>query len=219
MLAQAHTAVSAAGADGFTVKGLVVDSITGEGEPYATVRIENAAAPGKAVKMGVTQKDGRFTLSLAAGGKYRLTVSSMGRADVVKDFSVDAGKPTADLGKVPISDARNELAGVEVVAQKPLVTADIDKIGYDVESDPDSKTNTVMEMLRKVPMVTVDGEDNIKVNGSSSFKVYVNGRPNNMMSNNPLGGAQEHACQHDKENRSNNKPRSEVRRRGRGRHT
>lgn len=80
MLAQAHTAVSAAGADGFTVKGLVVDSITGEGEPYATVRIENAAAPGKAVKMGVTQKDGRFTLSLAAKGKYRLTVSSMGRA-------------------------------------------------------------------------------------------------------------------------------------------
>ena len=89
MLAQAHTAVSAAGADGFTVKGLVVDSITGEGEPYATVRIENAAAPGKAVKMGVTQKDGRFTLSLAAKGKYRLTVSSMGRADVVKDFAVD----------------------------------------------------------------------------------------------------------------------------------
>lgn len=40
-------------------------------------------------------------------------------------------------------------------------------------------------MLRKVPLVTVDGEDNIKVNGSSSFKVYVNGKPNNMMSNNP----------------------------------
>ena len=54
-----------------------------------------------------------------------------------------------------------------------------------MESDSDSKTNTVIEMLRKVPMVTVDGEDNIKVNGSSSFKVYVNGRPNNMMSNNP----------------------------------
>lgn len=84
-----------------------------------------------------------------------------------------------------IHDATNVLAGVEVTAQKPLVTADIDKIGYDVESDPDSKTNTVIEMLRKVPMVTVDGEDNIKVNGSSSFKVYVNGRPNNMMSNNP----------------------------------
>ena len=135
--------------------------------------------------MLVTKSDGRFTVSLAEKGKYRLTVSSMGRADIVKDFTLEAGKPAVDLGKMPIHDATNVLAGVEVTAQKPLVTADIDKIGYDVESDPDSKTNTVIEMLRKVPMVTVDGEDNIKVNGSSSFKVYVNGRPNNMMSNNP----------------------------------
>lgn len=78
-----------------------------------------------------------------------------------------------------------ELQGVEVVKQKSLVKADIDKITYDIENDPDSKSNTVIEMLRKVPMVTVDGEDNIQVNGSSSFKVYVNGKTNNMMSNNP----------------------------------
>ena len=185
MLTQAHVVVSAAGGDGFTVKGLVVDLITGEGEPYATVRVEKAGVPGEAVKMLVTKSDGSFTVSLADKGKYRLTVSSMGRADIVKDFTLEAGKPAVDLGKMPIHDAANVLAGVEVTAQKPLVTADIDKIGYDVESDPDSKTNTVMEMLRKVPMVTVDGEDNIQVNGSSSFKVYVNGRPNNMMSNNP----------------------------------
>lgn len=82
-------------------------------------------------------------------------------------------------------DASNELGQVEVVAQKPLVKADIDKIEYNVQDDPDSKSNSVLEMLRKVPLVTVDGEDNIKVNGSSSFKVYVNGKPNNMMSNNP----------------------------------
>ncbi|MBR2114727.1 MAG: TonB-dependent receptor, partial [Prevotella sp.] len=78
-----------------------------------------------------------------------------------------------------------ELQGVEVVKQKSLVKSDIDKITYDIENDPDSKSNTVIEMLRKVPMVTVDGEDNIQVNGSSSFKVYVNNKPNQMMSNNP----------------------------------
>ena len=54
-----------------------------------------------------------------------------------------------------------------------------------MQDDPDSKSNSVLEMLRKVPLVTVDGEDNIKVNGSSSFKIHVNGKPNNMMSNNP----------------------------------
>ena len=78
-----------------------------------------------------------------------------------------------------------ELQGVEVVKQKSLVKSDIDKITYDIENDPDSKSNSILEMLRKVPMVTVDGEDNIQVNGSSSFKIYVNNKPNQMMSNNP----------------------------------
>lgn len=78
-----------------------------------------------------------------------------------------------------------ELQGVEVVKQKSLVKSDIDKITYDIENDPDSKSNTVIEMLRKIPMVTVDGEDNIQVNGSSSFKVYVNNKPNQMMSKSP----------------------------------
>lgn len=78
-----------------------------------------------------------------------------------------------------------ELQGVEIVKQKALVKSDIDKITYNIEDDPDSKSNSTLEMLRKVPMVTVDGEDKIQVNGSSSFKIYVNSKPNQMMSNNP----------------------------------
>lgn len=89
------------------------------------------------------------------------------------------------MGKILIAEATEMLKGVEVVAQKPLVKAEIDKVTYSIEDDPDSKTNTTLEMLRKVPLVTVDGEDKIQVNGSSKFKVHVNGKPNNMMSNNP----------------------------------
>lgn len=100
-------------------------------------------------------------------------------------LSVKAGEKLVDFGTLYIVDASNELGQVEIVAQKPLVKADIDKIEYNVQDDPDAQSNSVLEMLRKVPLVTVDGEDNIQVNGSSSFKVYVNGKPNNMMSNNP----------------------------------
>ncbi|MDE6002901.1 MAG: TonB-dependent receptor, partial [Prevotella sp.] len=50
-----------------------------------------------------------------------------------------------------------ELQDVVVVKQKSLVKSDIDKLTYDIENDPDSKSNSVIEMLRKVPMVTVDG--------------------------------------------------------------
>lgn len=169
----------------FTVSGSVVDSITKEGEPYATLRIENKEQPGKAVRMAVTGKDGKFSEKVSGQGKFVLTVSSMGRGNIVREFSVTASDKTVSLGTLLIRDSDNMLEGIEVVTQKPLVKADIDKIEYDIESDPDSKSNSILEMLRKVPLVTVDGEDNIKVNGSSSFKVYVNGRPNSMMSNNP----------------------------------
>ena len=78
-----------------------------------------------------------------------------------------------------------ELDGVTVVHQKRLVKMEVDKMTYKVSEDEDAKSSTVLDMLRKVPMVTVDGEDNITVNGSSSFKIYVDGMPNVLFSQNP----------------------------------
>lgn len=170
----------------YTLKGVFLDSLTQEGEPYATIKIVKKSAPQKAVKMAVTDTNGKFQEKLAlAPGTYVISISSIGKAPVVKDFTVKAGEKVIDLGNLYTADATNELKGVEVVAQKPLVKVDVDKLEYNIEDDPDSKTNSVLEMLRKVPLVTVDGEDKIQVNGSSSFKVHVNGKPNNMMSNNP----------------------------------
>ncbi len=169
----------------FQLKGILLDSLTQEGEPYATIRVARKSAPGKPVKMLVSGLDGRFKENVKGTGNFVLTITSVGRNPIVKNFSVKAGQKLVDFGTLYVTDASNELGQVEIVAQKPLVKADIDKIEYNVKDDPDSETNTLLEMLRKVPMVTVDGEDNIKVNGSSSFKVYVNGKPNNMMSNNP----------------------------------
>lgn len=169
----------------FQIKGVLLDSLTQEGEPYATIKIVKKEAPAHALKMLVTDMKGKFQEKVPGTGNFVMTISSIGRNTIVKDFTVKAGEKVVDFGTLYVTDASNELGQVEVVAQKPLVKADIDKIEYNVQDDPDSKSNSVLEMLRKVPLVTVDGEDNIKVNGSSSFKVYVNGKPNNMMSNNP----------------------------------
>ena len=76
------------------------------------------------------------------------------------------------------------LDGVTVKAQQQLIKQEVDRIGYDVQADGDSKTNNVMDMLRKVPMVTVDGEDNILVRGNQSYKIYKNGHYDPMLSKN-----------------------------------
>lgn len=165
------------------VKGVLLDSLTNEGEPYATIRFAKKSAPNTPVALAATGMQGEFQEKVNGKGEFIAIFSSVGKGTVVKPFTLGTEK-TLDLGKIYISDDVKMLGGVEVVAQKPLVKMEVDKLNYSVEDDPDAKTYTVMDMLRKVPMVTVDGNDNITVNGSSSFKVYVDGRPNAMISSN-----------------------------------
>lgn len=169
----------------YTITGVVADSVTHEGEPYATLTIARADSAAKPVKQALTDIKGRFSISSSGTGSYLLIVRSMGRKPMQRAYTVDATTRTIDLGTLLLQDGGNQLETVEVVAYKPLVKADVDKIAYSVEDDPEANTNTVIEMLKKVPMVTVDGQDNIRVNGNSSFKIYVNGKPNNMMTKNP----------------------------------
>lgn len=169
----------------YTITGVVADSVTHEGEPYATLTIARANSAAKPVKQALTDIKGRFSISSNGTGSYLLMVRSMGRKPMQRAYTVDATTRTIDLGTLLLQDGGNQLETVEVVAYKPLVKADVDKIAYSVEDDPEANTNTVIEMLKKVPMVTVDGQDNIRVNGNSSFKIYVNGKPNNMMTKNP----------------------------------
>ena len=169
----------------YSVKGVLVDSLSNEGEPYATIRISLSETPTKPVRLAVTSDNGKFNEKLESPGRYIISFSSVGKNTVQRDFTLSEQVKAVDLGRILMSEATEMLKGVEVVAQKPLVKAEMDKVTYSMEDDPDAKTNSTLEMLRKVPLVTVDGEENIQVNGSSNFKVHVNGKPNSMMSNNP----------------------------------
>ena len=174
-----------------TITGVLKDSLTQEGEPYATVRVykgqgtgNKAQAKNEPVAMSVSGLDGDFRQVVNGKGTYTITFNSVGRKEIKRSVTLD-GKNTVNLGTLWMVDDAKQLQGVEVVAQKPLVKMETDKMTYNVGDDVDSKTSTVLDMLRKVPMVTVDGQDNITVNGSSSFKVYVNGKPNMMFNSNP----------------------------------
>ena len=166
------------------VTGTLMDKNQTEGEPFATVRVFKAGTKENPVGMSLTDADGHFSQEIKGKGKYDIVFSSIGKEDLRKTIEVGTTS-TLDLGTLTLQENVKELKGVEVVAQKPLVKMEADKMTYNVAEDADAKSNTVLDMLRKVPMVTVDGQDNITVNGSSSFKVYVDGKPNAMFSTNP----------------------------------
>ena len=111
-----------------------------------------------------------------------MSMQSLGKLPAVKRFTLSEGKKSLNLGKLFMNDDTQQINEVTVVAQKPLVTVEVDKITYSLDDDPEAKTNNALEMFRKVPMITVDGEDKIQLKGSSNYKIYMNGKPSNLLS-------------------------------------
>ncbi len=175
-------AATACAAQAYSVKARATDP-SGEGIIYATYRVypDSIDTP---LHSNTTDDSGRLSQQLAAPGRYRLALSYVGMRDTTVAFEVDRRSPDARLGDIVLHEAAEMLEGVTVTAQRPLVVKEIDRIGYDVKADPAAKTSSVRDILRKVPMLSVQPDGTILVNGSSNFKIYKNGRPNNSMSRN-----------------------------------
>jgi hypothetical protein len=73
-----------------------------------------------------------------------------------------------------MSESSTKVDQVVVHAQKPLVKIEPDKISYNPEADPESQILNALDMMRKVPLLTIDGDDNIKLKGASSYKILIN---------------------------------------------
>lgn len=168
----------------YSVTGRIVDT-DAEPLPSAVYRIFNANDTVHSIVNNVTANDGTFTQTITAPGDYILTTDYVGLTSARRSFSVSDGSPVASLGDIELTPSDVMLEGVTVVAKKAVVVSDGANIKYNVAEDPTAQNNTVLEMLRKVPMVTVDGQDNIRVNGSSNFQIYLNGKPNPMFSSEP----------------------------------
>ena len=122
------------------VKGVLMDSLTQESIPYATVRVFKKNKTDKPVAMSLTDNDGRFSQEVKGSGQFTLTVNSVGLRPVTRTFTIASNPQTnsMELGTLFTSEERSELGTVEVVAQKPLVKMDTDKMTYNVAEDEDA---------------------------------------------------------------------------------
>ena len=162
-----------------TISGTLKDSIENTTEPYATIRVYKNGNLQTPIAMSLTDGDGKIKQVVDGKGKFLITFNSVGKKLVKRELTIN-GEPTIDFGNVYTSEDSKALKGVEIVAQKPVVKMETDKMTYNVQEDVDSKSMTLLDLMRKVPMVTVDGQDNITVNGSKSFKILVDGKENPM---------------------------------------
>ena len=165
-----------------TVKGKIIDSATQSLLGYATVALQDAATKSP-IKATLSKTDGSFVLTAPAGKSYLLAVAFVGYRSKV--LPVTGGDTTMDMGNITLSASSRQLANVSVTAVKPLVRQEVDRLVYNVQSDPESPVITALDMMRKVPLLSVDGSDNIKLRGSGSYKILINGKESALMAGNP----------------------------------
>jgi len=166
----------------YKVKGVVAEAETGKTVSYATITLQSSKG---IIKRQVSDANGKFEFSLDSIGKFVVIVQSLGFITSTNEVNIDKRTTVIDLGTIKLALSTEKIGEVVIVAQKPLVRTEVDKIIYSIEADPESKTSNALDMLRKIPMVTVDGEDNIQVKGSSNFKILLNGKNSSMLTQNP----------------------------------
>jgi outer membrane receptor protein involved in Fe transport len=167
-----------------TVRGKLVSDSDNNGLPYATISVAGEATPDNSIRRFATDADGTFSTTLEPG-TYIFTFHFVGMNELKQTIEVPESPSTLNIGNIALSEASTELGEVSVVAQRPLVRVEIDRLFYSVQDDPEASTQSVLDLMRKVPLITIDGEDNIQLRGSTNYKIYLNGKPSNMISNNP----------------------------------
>ncbi|RYY25948.1 MAG: TonB-dependent receptor [Sphingobacteriaceae bacterium] len=164
-----------------TIKGHIIDSAKQTPLSYVTIILNDAT--GKPIKSSLTKNDGSFQLLNVKPAAYKLNIAYIGYRAI--SLPVKETLETVDIGKIRMVAAGTQLKEVSVVAAKPIVKQEVDRISYDLQADPESKVQNVLEMMRKVPLLSLDADDNIQLNGSSSYKILINGKPSSLVARSP----------------------------------
>ncbi|HVF95909.1 MAG TPA: outer membrane beta-barrel protein [Flavisolibacter sp.] len=184
LIVQCLLAAAATAQTKTTITGTITDSISQKPFAYATAELYKGIATGQPLKATFTNDKGTFRFAGLDTGHYTLALSHTGFIEKRSDVVITEGG-TIDLGSFSLTPSGGALQGIVVKAKKPLVELQDDKIIFNVENDPASKTENAIDILRKTPFVSVDGDDNVTVNGQTSFKVLLNGRETGMFAQNP----------------------------------
>ena len=124
-----------------------------------------------------TNERGAMRFEAVAAGEYLLRISAVGYDTYWQRLNVP---PDTALGVIDIFQSSTTLQAVSVTAQRPLYSADGEKVFYHVEDDPSVQTGTMADALQNAPGVEVDPEGNITLRGGSDVTIWLNDKPSNL---------------------------------------
>jgi len=166
-----------------TISGKVFDKATNQPLEYATVSVINKET-GKTVNGSISDVHGVFVINNVPFGTYKVEVGFIGYEDnTIEGITLSADKRSVALGTLSIAPSMHSLQGVTVTGDKPIIESKIDKVVYNAANDITSQGGLAIDVLKKVPQVTVDIDGNVELQGNANIRFLINGKPSSVFGN------------------------------------
>lgn len=160
-----------------SIEGRIVDLNSSEGIPFASVSLVNSSV--QDVVGGVVSDDqGRFEISKVAKGDFKVVISFIGyTSDTISNISINESTRSVDLGNIQLSPTVINLDEIEIEGTAAAVSTDLDRRTYNASEFELAKGGTAVDLLNKLPSISVGPDGNVSLRGTTDFMVYLNGKP------------------------------------------
>ncbi len=163
------------------ISGTVLDGESNAPVEFATVALMDAAT-GKVVNGTVADAKGKFIITKIVDGTYNVTISFIGyETQSINAIKISGKDNDINLGTIKLSTGSKVLNEVVVEGKKDLIEERVDRTIYNAENDATAKGGDATDVLKRVPLLSVDLDGNVSLRGSSNIQVLINGKPSTIM--------------------------------------
>jgi len=158
------------------VTGVVQDSVLHVPVEFANVAILDKVT-GKPIDGTVCDEKGAFVITKLQKGEYVIAISFLGFDTKRMKLLINDRRSDVNLGTVKIATSSHVLQTVIIEGQKELIEEKVDRTIYNAENDQTTKGGDATDVLKRVPMLSVDMDGNVSLRGSSNVRVLINNKP------------------------------------------
>ncbi len=158
------------------ILGVAKDLKTGSPIGYATAALIKVGTS-TSIAGAVADGNGVFYITGFAVGTYELQVSFLGYETVKRTVNVNSLDSDINLGEIALSDEGVALQEITVQGQRELIEERVDRTIYKAENDRTTAGGDATDVLRRVPMLSVDLDGNVSMRGSANILVLIDNRP------------------------------------------
>ncbi|RLD91388.1 MAG: hypothetical protein DRJ09_01375 [Bacteroidetes bacterium] len=159
------------------INGIVRDSTSGEGLPFASVQVLSVNDSGF-VKGTMTDAYGKYLFKDIQAGVYIIEASYMGYVKATKQLNVRSKKTKFDFYLIRKSISLSE---VSITAEKNLIENNLVKTKINVSKNTTVSGGTAIDIMQTLPSVDIDIDGNINYRGSNKVIILINGEKSELV--------------------------------------